>query len=200
MRIYLTRHAQSEWQLEPSENWDTSLTATGHQQAQQLARWLSTHPQIAGGTRIDIGSLYASPFKRAQETAAYVADALGLDVVTHKSLGEAEFHVASQLPQRDGPLAAFVPFTPSEKYAAFRAQADLALRVLVQQAETNNGAVLAVTHGGLIKTLLRVITATDVVCFRLYNTCLNVIEWRRGRWHLVHLNLWDHLPVELRTE
>lgn len=165
-----------------------------------MAQWLSTRPQIDGGTRIDIGSLYASPFKRSQETAAYVAEALGLDVVTHKSLGEAEFHVASQLPQRDGPLAAFVPFTPSEKYAAFRAQADLALRVLVQQAEASDGAVLAVTHGGLIKTLLRVITATDVVCFRLYNTGINVIEWRRGRWHLVHLNLWDHLPVELRTE
>ena len=200
MRIYLARHGQSEWQIEPSENWDTSLTAMGHEQSQRLARWLAGSPRIAVEARVEIASLYASPYKRAQETAAYVSEALRLDVITHDSLGEATFHVASHLPQRDGPLSAHTPFTPSEKYSSFRAQADTALRVLVRQAEVSGGSALAVTHGGLIKTLLRRITGTDVVCFRLYNSCLNVIEWRRGRWHIVHLNLWDHLPEELRTE
>jgi len=200
MRIYIARHAQSEWQLEPSENWDTSLTATGHEQARRLASWLASDPCLARGTRVEIASLYASQFKRAQETASYIATALKLAIVTHESLGEADFHVATQLPQRDGPLSPHSPFTPSEKYSDFKAQADSALRVLVEQAEVSQGAVLAVTHGGLIKTLLRRITGTDAVCFRLYNACLNVIEWRRGRWHLVHLNLWDHLSVNMRTE
>jgi broad specificity phosphatase PhoE len=200
MRIYLARHAQSEWQLQPNEDWDTPLTATGHEQARQLAFWLASRPQLAEGARVEIASLYTSPFKRAQETASYVAKALELEVVVHDSLSEAEFHVASQLPQRDNPMSTFGPFTLSQQYSNFRMQADLALRVLVKQAEATDAAVLAVTHGGLIKTLLRVVTGTDTVCFRLYNTCLNIIEWRRGRWHLVHLNLWDHLPVELRTE
>jgi probable phosphoglycerate mutase len=200
MRIYLARHAQSEWQLEASENWDTSLTTMGHEQARRLALWLASGPQLAGGARVEIGSLYASPFKRAQETAAYVSNALELTPVIQDCLGEAEFHVASQLPQRDGPMSIFSPYVPSQEYSKFRAQADLALQVLVRQAEVTDGAVLAVSHGGLIKTLLRVITGTDTICFRLYNSCLNVIEWRRGRWHLVHLNLWDHLPAELRTE
>jgi broad specificity phosphatase PhoE len=200
MRIYLARHAQSEWQIEPTENWDTPLTATGHQQARQLAQWLADSPRLDGEMRVEIASLYASPLRRAQETAAYLANTLELDVITHDSLREADFHVATHLPQRDGPLSTYIPFTPSEEYSNFRAQADWALQVLVRQAEVSDGAVLAVTHGGLIKTLLRLITGTDVVCFRLYNACLNVIEWRRGRWHLVHLNLWDHLLVELRTE
>lgn len=200
MQIYLARHAQSEWQIEPSENWDTALTATGHEQARQLARWLAGRPLLAGDKRVEIASLCASPFKRAQETAVYVADALELEIITHDSLGEADFHVASHLPQRDGPLSEHASFIPSQKYCGFRAQADLALQVLVRQAEVNDGPVLAVTHGGLIKTLLRRITGTDTVCFRLYNACLNVIEWRRGRWHLVHLNLWDHFLVDLRTE
>jgi len=200
MRIYLVRHGQSEWQLEANENWDSSLTATGHEQSRRLALWLADRPPLALGTRVEIASLYTSPFRRAQETAAHLAKVLQLGAVVRDSLREADFHVASHLPQRDGPMSESGPFTLSDKYSEFRAQADVALRTLVQQGELNEGSVLAVTHGGLIKTLLRVITGTDAVCFRLYNTSLNVIEWRRGRWHLVHLNLWDHLPVELRTE
>ena len=30
-------------------------------------------------------------------------------------------------------------------------------------------------------------------------TGVNMIEWRRGRWEIVHINLCEHLPVELRT-
>jgi broad specificity phosphatase PhoE len=200
MLIYLARHAQSQWQVEASENWDTLLTPTGHQQAKRLAQWLATRPLLASGMRVEIGSLYASPFKRAQETASYVANELELAIVTHDSLREADFHVADHLPHRDGPLSAYSSFTPSAKYSNFVVQADGALRVLVQRAEATDGPVLAVTHGGLIKTLLRRVTGSETVCFRLYNACLNVIEWRRGRWHLVHINLWDHMSADLRTE
>jgi probable phosphoglycerate mutase len=80
----------------------------------------------------------------------------------------------------------------------FRCQAEMALQELVEKA-SNNGPVLAVTHGGLIKTLLQRVAGSETVSFRLYNAGLNVIEWGQGRWHLVHLNLWDHLPPDLRT-
>jgi broad specificity phosphatase PhoE len=181
------------------DNLDMPLTAMGHLQSRRLATWLATSPRLAGGAPASIAVLYASPLQRAQQTAAHIAEALDLAVETDPCLCEADFHVADHLPQREGPLCQHHPFTPSETYAAFRVQADEALRLLVRQAEMN-GSVLAVTHGGLIKTLLRLIADTDKVCFRLCNACLNVIEWRRGRWHLVHLNLWDHLQTELRTE
>lgn len=199
MQIYLVRHGQSQWQMGASDSLDTPLTTLGHLQSRQLAIWLATSPRLAGGAPAMIAALYASPLRRAQQTAAYIADALDLVVATDPCLSEADFHVADHLPQREGPLCQHPPFTPSENYAAFRGQADQALRLLVRQAEAS-GSVLAVTHGGLIKTLLRLIADTDTVCFRLCNACLNVIEWRRGRWHLVHLNLWDHLLTELRTE
>jgi probable phosphoglycerate mutase len=56
-----------------------------------------------------------------------------------------------------------------------------------------------VTHGGLIKTLLRCVLASDSACFRTYNTGLTLIEWTDDRWHLAFLNLADHLPTDLRT-
>lgn len=84
-------------------------------------------------------------------------------------------------------------------YAAFKSQVHTAFQELVERAEVSSGPVLAVTHGGFIKTMLRIVVNSDIVCFRLYNTGLNLIEWERGRWHIGHLNLWDHLPLELRT-
>ena len=200
MRIYFTRHAQSEWQINPNDDWDSSLTTIGHQQAQRLAYWLSRCPNLSNEKSVRIMSVYASPLKRAQETASYVAKSLGLTVNTHDSLSEAKFHVASYLPQYDDPLSTRISFTPLMKYQDLKSQAGEALQVLVKQAEICNGSVMAVAHGGIIKTILRLIVGSDTVCFRLYNTSLNLIEWRRGRWHLVHLNLWDHLETDLRTE
>ena len=70
---------------------------------------------------------------------------------------------------------------------------------LVARAEAGPGPVLAVGHGGFIKTLFRILGGSDQFCVTLYNSCLSLVEWRRGRWHVVYVNLWDHLPAELRT-
>jgi broad specificity phosphatase PhoE len=199
MKIYLARHGQSQWQVERSENWDTSLTVIGHEQAKRMGQWLADHQMIDNGSRIEIASLYASPYRRTQETADYTANALHLPLFTQQDLSEADFHVAEHLPQTVTPLQAYPAYEASAIYAAFKSQAQAALQGLVEQVEASGGSVLAVTHGGLIKTVLRLVVGSDTICFRLYNTGLNLIEWRRGRWHLVYLNLWDHLPTELRT-
>jgi probable phosphoglycerate mutase len=206
MRILLARHAQSEWQVSPSDDRDSALTRVGHEQARRLAAWLAgdaagaVAPTPAAATYGELAALYTSPLARARQTAAYAARSLAHAAIVEDSLREAEFHVASELPALADPLAAAAPFAASDRYLAFRTQAQHALRVLVRAAQAHGGAVLAVTHGGLMKTLLRIVAGSEHVSFRLYNACPSLIEWRRGRWHLVHLNLWDHLPVELRTE
>ncbi len=84
-------------------------------------------------------------------------------------------------------------------YARFKQQATAALHALVADAEASGHSVLGIAHGGLISTLLRTAVGSDAISFWIYNTSLNLIEWKRGRWHLVYLNLWDHLPPHLRT-
>lgn len=200
MRIYLLRHAQSQWQLEPSENLDTPLSELGWRQARLTAKWLSTGPALDESTGLRFGSLWSSPFRRAVQTAACIAEAAGIDPVERWQLGEAPFHVASHLPSRTRPEDPAEDWTPSGRYVEFRTQAHQALTLMVDEVRRTGLPVLAVTHGGLVKTLLRSTMGTDDYCFRLYNATLTALEWRRGRWHLVHLNLWDHLPPSLRTQ
>jgi probable phosphoglycerate mutase len=199
MKIYLARHGQSQWQLERSENWDTPLTALGHEQAKHMGKWLAGYQMVNNQEQIEVASLHVSPLIRSYETGVHVAKALHLPLIIQQNLREATFHVSEHLPQRDSPLQAHPAYEPSKIYAVFKSQAQAALEDLVAQAEASGGSVLAITHGGLIKTVLRLVIGSDTVCFRLYNTGLSCIEWRRGRWHLVHLNLLDHLPAKLRT-
>jgi broad specificity phosphatase PhoE len=199
VRIYLARHGQAAWQLEPSSDLDTCLTALGHDQSRRLAMWLVEHRRVDCESRLEVATLCSSPLSRARETAEYASRTLALPAVTLHSLCEADFHVADHLPSADTPLETPERRPLSSTYAAFKSQAQTALAELVERAGTGGGPVLAITHGGIIKTILRVAAGTDDVCFRLYNTGLNLIEWRRGRWHLVYLNLLDHLPPELRS-
>lgn len=87
----------------------------------------------------------------------------------------------------------------SEKYRSFQQQVGDALTELVRLATESHRPVLAVTHGGVIKTALRTIAGSDAFSATLYNCAITAVDWRDGRWHVVHVNLWDHLPPRMRT-
>ena len=200
MKIYLVRHGQSRWQITKGEcDWDSPLSPLGHSQAEHLADWLKTHTALDNGSRLEFGSLWASPLLRAQQTAVPISKSLNLPIQTDEYLRETDFWLAEHLPSSDSPYQPVPPFTPEGKYANFKQQAQQGLHNLVKTAETSGKPVLAIAHGGLISTVLRLATGSDTVSFWVYNTSINLIEWKRGRWHLVYLNLWDHLPPEKRT-
>lgn len=75
MRIVLVRHGKAE----PHAGTDAAraLTHKGHEQARAAAQWL--HETLGQGSGM---RLLASPYRRAQETAAPIADVLGLAVHT----------------------------------------------------------------------------------------------------------------------
>src|SRR5262250_96750 len=75
LRVLLLRHAETAWNRERRyQGWtDTPLSAAGLQQAEAAARELKEHPFVA---------VYSSPLQRARETAAPIAFAHGLEVVT----------------------------------------------------------------------------------------------------------------------
>lgn len=200
MKIYLARHGQSRWQVQRDDgDWNSPLTDLGQRQAQLLGSWLSTDARLDNGSRVEIGCVRVSPLKRAQETAVPLSKALACPLYTDAYLREADFYVSEHLPSSESPYQAMPIYKPSKMYDAFKQQALAALHALVADAETSNKPVLGIAHGGLISTVLRLATGSDTVSFWLYNTSLNLIEWKRGRWHLVHLNLWDHLPPVWRT-
>ncbi|MCP4417765.1 MAG: histidine phosphatase family protein [Chloroflexi bacterium] len=200
MKIFLARHGQSRWQVERDDgDWNSPLTDLGQQQAKLLGSWLATHAQLDNGSRVEIGCVRVSPLTRAQQTAVPIAKALNLTPNTDAYLREADFYVSEHLPSTESPYQAMPTYKPSNTYAAFKQQAQAALYALVADAETSGKSVLGVAHGGLISTVLRLATDSDSVSFWIYNTSLHMLEWKRGRWHLIHLNLWDHLPPAQRT-
>lgn len=197
LRLYILRHAQSQWQIQPNDDFDTSLSSVGCRQALATADWLARTDELGGlGRSLDV--ICTSPLRRARETAECLGLALGVPLKVLDGLREADFHVASQLARAAGPHHLPVG-TPSERYLTYRDQVRMTLAELVEIAEANGGRGLAVTHGGFVKTLLRVIAGSDQFCATLYNSCLNAVEWRRGRWHVLAVNMWGHLPLDLRT-
>ena len=104
MRLYIIRHAQSEnnarWAATGASDGrssDPSLTDTGHQQAQHLARFLAraepsaeTDPwDVADRRGFGITHLYTSLMQRAIVTATAVAQALELPLVAWTAIHEA---------------------------------------------------------------------------------------------------------------
>src|SRR6266536_1427116 len=82
-RILLARHGETDWNHE--ERWqghsDRPLNATGHRQAQALARRLAVE---------GLAALYTSDLVRARETAAAVERVTGLAAVIDPELREVD--------------------------------------------------------------------------------------------------------------
>jgi len=72
MELLLIRHALPERvETEDGSPADPPLSAAGRAQAERMARWVAPE---------SIGAVYASPLRRARETAAPLANALGVGV------------------------------------------------------------------------------------------------------------------------
>ena len=194
MQIYLARHGQSRWQVSRQDgDWDSPLTELGQEQAQQLGKWSGSAEGIA------FNHIRVSTLLRAKQTAEPVGAALDRPVTPDPNLREADFLVSAHLPANESPLDYYSAFEFSPTYTAYKTQVEAGWAALVADAEGTNGPVLGVAHGGFISTLLRHIVGSDWISFWIYNATLHELEWKRGRWHLVNLNRWDHLSPQLRT-
>jgi broad specificity phosphatase PhoE len=155
-RLLLLRHAQSTWNAERRwQGWaDPSLSDIGRDQAQAAARALR-----GGG----FGVVVASDLARARETAEIVAGVLGLgDVEIEPGLRERDVGAWSGLTTDEiearwpGQLAAW---RAGELTAIPEGEGDIADRVVSAVERVSllhrGDTVLAVTHGGVIRTLER---------------------------------------------
>lgn len=119
--IYLIRHGESEHNAKGlMAGWtDGALTEKGHQQARETAEKLVAYP---------IERIYASDLRRAQETAAPLAEKLGLEVKRCPELreihmgdwegyafGDLNAHVSAFQAWQDDPVAFCYPGGESGK-------------------------------------------------------------------------------------
>ena len=163
-RILLLRHGQSEWNS--LGRWqgraDIGLSALGRQQAAEAGAAL-----LAGQrTETPIGSVWTSTLARAHETARILAGVLGVEPVRPDERlvetdagpwqGLTHHEIHDQWPGYLDDHRRPVGFEPLEHVV------ERAVGVLVDIAAAGGvGRPLAITHAGIIRTLIRCTGLTD---------------------------------------
>lgn len=195
--IYLMRHGESTVNIAhrlTCRRPEGDLTRLGREQAARAASWL----QGRGITHVR-----ASPFHRAQQTAAIVAQALGLPVVTDKGL--AEMHCGS-LEGRNDEAAWQEWFAVYERWKAHDLEAAFAGGESFGEAVTRfqqtlagvpvGSTALLVTHGGITRTVVPYIAELSDELLRrgdLANTGVAVLEYADDCYRCSSWNVIDHL-------
>jgi 2,3-bisphosphoglycerate-dependent phosphoglycerate mutase len=128
---------------------DPELGEPGLAQAQRLADWLSHEP---------IAAVYASPMRRAQQTAQPLASRLGLDIITEPRIAEWDRSSSEYIPLEE------LKVTDEVKYRALmNGEIDTSIDIVDFQKDVIAAAeeiiarhkgelVVMVCHGGVINT------------------------------------------------
>jgi broad specificity phosphatase PhoE len=149
--VYLVQHGDK--QRRPG---DPGLTQLGMRQATRTGHYLAT---------LGTAELYASPSRRAQETAALIAVATGLGIRTDIRLRERLNWDCGQ--SIDGFLAAWAQSTCDRDLmvggSESSRQAGARLRAFIAGLAGRPGPVVAVSHGGVTIDLLRTLLGDGAV-------------------------------------
>ena len=214
MHLYLIRHGQSYVNLKEwtGGNQDTGLTELGHQQAAALGQWLP-------GKLETVDALYASTMRRAQETAAYVAQAFNVNVIADDRLREIGNNRADHLPWPSDDLPEYSDYWGSERPFAsvtpareggeslmhFRTRVGAFVEDMIEKHRSQ--VVVAVCHGGVIELMFDHIfnigpfRRCEVWCKNTGVTRFEFVEHpRRESWRLYYHSRSDHLQgIEAQT-
>ncbi len=152
MKLWLVRHGETDWNAARRlQSWtDLPLNGTGRRQAADLA------PAVASR---HFDGVWSSDLRRAVETAEILRGSAVVDRrLREMDLGELDGQEWEDLdPAIQTGLATFEGFAApgGESYDQFRD------RVLAFLGELDGGDHLVVTHGGVIRMLLRLHGAED---------------------------------------
>lgn len=153
MLLYLVRHGETEWnrmhRIQGSS--DIPLNDTGRGQARATGRLLA---------RRQWDAVYASPLSRAFETAQLIAAELGLpepvadEGLVERNYGEAEGLTGWEVETR---YPGSTPVPGREPRSTVAARVLPALLALAERHPEQ--AIIAVTHGGVIRSVLQAVEA-----------------------------------------
>ncbi|MBX7431063.1 histidine phosphatase family protein [Mycobacterium sp. Y57] len=197
MQLLLVRHALP-LRSEHGQGSDPPLSDDGLRQAARLPDALARFP---------ITRVVSSPQVRAAQTAAPVAEALGLSVQIDERLAEYDRDMAHYIPieqiAAENPaelarlMAGHLPSAVDE--AAFLQRVGDALDDLLASA-AHEETVAVFSHGGVINAVLHRVLGTErLLSFHVdYASVTTVLSSRTGRLAVAGVNatehVWDLLP------
>ena len=192
VELWLIRHALPVRIDGGSAPADPALSPEGARQADRLAAWWAPH---------GVDHVYASPLRRAQETAAPLAEAAGAPTTTEAALTEFDAHLPSYVPMeelRADPVAwqeaveAWTSPEAEQERQEFRRTVVAAVDAI---ADAHRGQRVAVVcHGGVINAYLsQLLHLPGTIFFEpAYTSVSRVISGDTHR-QLVSLNEAPHL-------
>jgi probable phosphoglycerate mutase len=163
--ICLTRHGETDWNRQGIlQGWlDVPINDRGREQA---------HDMAAQFAAIGFAAVWSSPLARAYETAAIIADRLGLPTPqSHEGLKERHFGAIQGIPKRE--LAELNPVlleqilrrNPAATFVGGESMDEFADRLLAACADIGaqhpGQQVLVITHGWVLDAMLRHIGGVD---------------------------------------
>ena len=193
MRIYITRHGETEWNIEGKmQGWQNSnLTEKGIENAKKLSERLKD---------IEFDCIYCSPLGRALDTANYIRGSKNTEIVVKDSLKEMGFGCWEGVDHLE-----VEKLYPTQKYNFWNkphlyepvdgeSYEELISRVgaLFEEiaGDTRCTNTLIVTHAAVIKAMYSIIKDITLENFwgppYMHDTCLTILEIADGeiRWIL----------------
>lgn len=185
LKLYLVRHGESAWNVQHlyTGQQDVPLSELGVLQAERVAEKFAA---------LELNAIYASPLKRAHDTAKPTARRKNLPVRLDARL--AEIHHGAW----EGNPAAVIREQYADEYHAWRTQphrmtmpdgeslADVSARVqnFLQNllAEHHDGNILIVTHDAALRVLVMQTLLMGLEFFWRWhfdNASVSVVEWVR---------------------
>lgn len=161
MKIYLTRHGETEWNKElRMQGWKNSnLTEKGIEDAKSLGKHLKN---------IDFDLIYSSPLKRALDTAKYIRGIKDTKIVINENFKEMNFglwegmneeELTKQYPKEyeiflQKPQL-FKPFG-GETFIEFVQRVEKGLYDVID-SNSNTDNILIVAHAVVIKAIMKIV-------------------------------------------
>jgi 2,3-bisphosphoglycerate-dependent phosphoglycerate mutase len=198
MNLLVIRHGQSE-----ADIWDRmegradfNLTDLGRKQARLMADWVAE--------RYKIDKIFASPLKRASQTAAFLSERTGVAVVYDDDLMEWQNGLIAGMPRDEArkkyprPEVKYPHTVIYEQESAiqFRMRAETALSRIINENPIDS-TIAVVSHGGLIANLFSSFLRLPVTSNSVYTESgdTGIHEWRTDgdyRW-IIRVNMQEHL-------
>ena len=194
MELLLIRHALPVRIEDADGPADPSLADLGVRQAEALAAWLADEP---------IDTVYTSPLRRAQQTAAPLADRLALDPIIDDELAEFDQTAAFYIPieelkaENDPRWQQLIDgdwsFGGTDDRTVFVDRVVAAVERLVQAHP--GGTIALVCHGGVVNAYLaHVLGLAEPMFFEpAYASISRVMAARSGQRQLRSINESAHV-------
>ncbi|MBO0993946.1 histidine phosphatase family protein [Bacillus sp. SD088] len=187
-QICLVRHGETDWNAEGKiqGRTDISLNATGKRQAEECAQYFSNS---------EWDRIVTSPLKRAKQTANIMNQSLQIPVIemeefVERCYGDAE-GLTREERQRLYPQRRDIPNQEPRNLLAQRVMKGME-RI---QEEYPNDKIILVAHGGVINTILAVLSNGEIGSgkTKLINACISNLHFMENQWNIQEYNQVHHL-------